>query len=415
MSFFNYKNQVLWAEDVNLLDLVKQVGTPAYVYSQTAIEQQWKAFDMALTDDLSHTICYAVKANSNVNVLKVLSDQGAGFDIVSQGELERVLKAGGDPGKVVFSGVAKTHAEIDRALELGILAFNVESSAELHRIHSIAQHKGVQAPVILRINPNVDAKTHPYISTGLKENKFGIAEEQALEIFELANTLPHLNVLGIGCHIGSQLLDLAPFFEALEKVLNLVKQLKSRNIILRYLNLGGGLGVCYQDEKVPAIQDYAAGLLQQLRDQDLHLIIEPGRSIVANAGILLTKVEYIKETSSKKFVMVDAGMNDLLRPALYEAWHDIVPVVQRQDVPEEMYEVVGPVCETADFLGKNRKLAIEEGDILAIKSAGAYGFSMSSNYNSRPRAAEVMIQGKEYRLIRRRETIEDLYRHEIGD
>jgi diaminopimelate decarboxylase len=410
MSFM-FQSGTLFAEKVDLFKLAHEVGTPAYVYSQTAIESQWKAFDAALAP-VSHTVCYAVKANSNLSVLKVLANLGAGFDIVSQGELERVLKAGGDPRKIVFSGVAKTQAEIGRALDVGIMAFNVESIPELERINEIAKNRGIAAPVILRINPNVDAKTHPYIATGLKENKFGIAHDEAVQACELAQSLSHINLLGIGCHIGSQLLDLAPFFEALDKVLMLIAQLQNKHIELKYLNLGGGLGVSYQNETVPAITDYAKGLLQKLANHQLHLVIEPGRSIVGNAGVLLTGVEYIKKTAAKKFVIVDAGMNDLLRPALYEALHEIVPVVQKNNLIEELCDVVGPVCETADFLGKNRKLAVEEGDLLAIKSAGAYGFSMSSQYNSRPRAVEVMVEGTEYRVIRRRETYDDLYRHE---
>jgi diaminopimelate decarboxylase len=412
MSFFNYQDNRLFAEKVDLSTLAKEVGTPAYVYSQTAMTSQWKAFDAALAP-IPHTICYAVKANSNLSVLKVLADVGAGFDIVSQGELERVLKAGGEPGKVVFSGVAKTHAEIERALEVGILAFNIESLPELERIAEIAEKRGVQAPVILRINPNVDAKTHPYIATGLKENKFGIAHDEVFTMCELAQHLPSINFLGIGCHIGSQLLDLAPFFEALDKVLSWVAELQSRNIPIRYLNLGGGLGVSYHNETPPSITEYAAGLLKKLAASSVHIIIEPGRSIVANAGVLLTRVEYIKHTPAKEFLIVDVGMNDLLRPALYQAWHDIEPVIKNKEVTEATYDIVGPVCETADFLAKNRTLAVAAGDLLAIKSAGAYGFTMSSHYNSRPRAVEVMVSGADYRVIRRRETYDDLYLQEV--
>lgn len=402
----------LMIEQLPLSHLAEKEGTPLYVYSRRFILEQWQAFDKAFAA-IPHTICYAVKANSNLAILNLLAQQGSGFDIVSQGELERVLKAKGDPKKVVFSGIGKTVSAIRRALEVGIGAFNVESLPELERINTVAEELHCQAPIMLRVNPDVDAKTHPYISTGLKENKFGIPAQDIKQAYQLAQKLPHLRIEGVACHIGSQLLELAPFEEALEKMLDLIESLKKMGITLKTLDLGGGLGVTYRDEISPSIPDYARLLLQKLSGSSLKLILEPGRAIVANAGILLARVEYLKTTPDKKFAILDAGMNDLLRPALYDAWHTILPVTPlNPEVTPELYDIVGPVCETADFLGKDRRLALKPNDLLAILSAGAYGFSMSSQYNSRPRAAEILVDGEHYQVIRQRETWEDLFRHE---
>ncbi|MEJ2180462.1 MAG: diaminopimelate decarboxylase, partial [Gammaproteobacteria bacterium] len=376
------------------------------------LERHWRAFDGVFAGrDL--LVCYAVKANSSLAILNVLARLGSGFDIVSVGELERVLKAGGDPGKVVFSGVGKTAAEMRRALEVGIYCFNVESVPELDRLNQVAGEMGQSAPVSIRVNPDVDAKTHPYISTGLKQNKFGVDISNALSIYEHARGLAHLNIVGVDCHIGSQLSEVDPFVDSLKRLIELIEQLNARGISLHHIDVGGGLGITYQDETPPSPQDYAAAILKELKDQGLKIILEPGRAIVGNAGVLLTEVQYIKPGSEKNFAIVDAAMNDLLRPALYQAWQAIVPVQPRDNTPSMIYDVVGPICETGDFLGKDRELAIESGDLLAIRSSGAYGFTMSSNYNSRPRAAEVMVDGDQYHIIRQRESIEDLVKGEI--
>ncbi len=410
MDYFNYQDGVLYAEDVAVPDIVQQYGTPCYVYSRATLERHWRAFDTAL-DGLDHLVCYAVKANSNLAVLNVLARLGSGFDIVSQGELERVLAAGGDPHKVVFSGVGKRGEEMRRALEVGIHCFNIESEAELELLNQVAGELGVNAPISIRVNPDVDARTHPYISTGLKENKFGIDINRALEVYLRAAKLPRLSIRGVDCHIGSQLTETAPFLDALERVLQLVDQLQARGIPIAHLDLGGGLGIRYRDETPPLPAAYARALRQHLGDRDLAILLEPGRAIVGNAGILLTRVEYLKHTGHKDFAVVDAAMNDLMRPALYNAWQEIIPVVPRSG-ETRVYDVVGPVCETGDFLGKERELCLAPGDLLAVRSAGAYGFSMSSNYNSRPRVAEIMVDGAQIHLARERETVADLYAHE---
>ena len=403
MDSFEYRNGVLHGEDVALSQVVEQFGTPTYVYSRETLERHYLAYADALQDHPG-MVCYAVKANSNIAVLNILARLGAGFDIVSIGELERVIKAGGDPSRIVFSGVAKQAVEIRRALSLGIHCFNVESEAELERLNQVAGEMQLSAPVSLRINPDVDAKTHPYISTGLKDNKFGIAIERALDVYALAAALPNLNVIGVDCHIGSQLTELAPFLDALDRMLALIDQLAERGIPLRHLDLGGGLGVCYADETPPLPSEYLEAVKQRLGDRPLALILEPGRSIAANAGVLLTRVEFLKPTEHKNFAIIDAAMNDLLRPALYSAYQDIIPLQLKEGQPTQSWDLVGPVCETGDFLGKGRPLALEAGDLLAVCSSGAYGFSMSSNYNSRNRAAEVMIDGDQIHLIRKRET-----------
>jgi len=406
MDFFHYKNNRLCAEQVDLSALAAEHGTPLYVYSRATLERHWHAFNDALADR-PHLVCYAVKANSNLAVLNVLARLGSGFDIVSLGELERVLAAGGDPAKVVFSGVGKRSVEIRRALQVGIRCFNVESLSELERINAVAQQEGVMAPVSLRVNPDVDAKTHPYISTGLKENKFGIAVDQALAAYQQADSLPHLQVVGIDCHIGSQLTEITPFVDALQRVLALVKKIEAAGIEIQHLDLGGGLGIRYDDEQPPEPRHWAEALNAVLGDLDKEIIIEPGRAIAGNAGVLLTEVEFLKPTESHNFAIVDAAMNDLLRPALYQAWQAIVPLLPREGKTER-YDVVGPICETGDFLGKGRELCLQQGDRLAIRSVGAYGFTMSSNYNSRPRAAEVMVDGEQVHLIRERENFEQL-------
>jgi len=408
MDYFEYRDGRLFGENVDLSRVAEEFGTPCYVYSRATIERHFRAFDAALAGQ-DHLVCYAVKANSNLAVLNVLARLGAGFDIVSVGELERVLAAGGDPAKVVFSGVGKRADEIRRALEVGIRCFNVESEAELDRLNRIAGELGVRAPVSLRVNPDVDAKTHPYISTGLKENKFGVAIDQALGVYLRAAELPWIEVTGVDCHIGSQITQATPFVDALDRVLVLVDALLERGIALRHLDLGGGLGITYRSETPPLPGDYAAPLLARLAGRDLEILIEPGRAIIGNAGVLLTRVEYLKHTEHKNFAVVDAAMNDLLRPTLYGAWMNIVPVVPREPAAAKLYDVVGPVCETGDFLGKERELALEAGDLIAVRSAGAYGFSMSSNYNTRPRAAEVMVDGAAVHLVRERERIADLF------
>ena len=410
MDFFDYQNGRLFAEQVDLQELAATYGTPLYVYSRATLERHWTAFDQALGEH-RHLVCYAVKANSNVAVLALLARLGSGFDIVSAGELARVLHAGGDPCKVVFSGVGKTLLEMEQALEAGIRCFNVESSAELNRLNEVAATHGVVAPVSLRVNPDVDANTHPYISTGLKENKFGIPVEYALDAYQQAADAGHLRIEGVDCHIGSQLTEISPFVDALDRVLELVQHIEDRGIEIHHLDLGGGLGVRYQNEHPPSPQQYVRPLMARLANTSKEILIEPGRAIAATAGILLTEVQYLKESEDKNFAIVDAAMNDLIRPALYSAWQDIIPVVPRQQASTS-YDVVGPVCETGDFLGKQRELAIQQGDLLAVLSAGAYGFSMSSNYNSRPRAAEILVDGEQTHLIRRRETLQELFSQE---
>ncbi len=408
MDHFEYRDGRLHAEDVPVADIAATVGTPCYIYSRATIERHWRAFDQAFGQH-PHLVCYAVKANSNLAVLNVLARLGSGFDIVSGGELERVLAAGGDPGKIVFSGVGKRRDELERALEMKIRCFNVESEAELALLERVAAERGQRAPVSLRINPDVDADTHPYISTGLKQNKFGIEVERALAVYARAAASPHLEVVGVDCHIGSQLTRVAPFVDALERVLALVGRLEAQGIAIRHLDLGGGLGIRYRDEEPPLPAEHAAALLERLRDRPHEILIEPGRAIVGNAGILVTRVELLKQGEDKSFAVVDAAMNDLLRPALYSAWQAIIPVEPRAVGEPHRYDVVGPICETGDFLGKDRELNIEPGDLLAVRSAGAYGFAMSSNYNSRPRAAEVMVDGGRFQVVRQRETVAELY------
>jgi|TARA_B110000211_G_scaffold66262_1_gene76448 diaminopimelate decarboxylase len=411
LDFFNRKQHSLYAEQCQVTELAKQYGTPLYIYSRATIERHWHAFDQA-AGDRPHLVCYAVKANSNIGVLNVMARLGSGFDIVSKGELMRVVEAGGDPKKVVFSGVGKTSEEIAYALNLDIYCFNVESAAELDRIQEVAKGLNKVAPISLRVNPDVDAGTHPYISTGLKENKFGISIEHAPALYQYAATLSHINIQGVDCHIGSQLTEVLPFLDALDRVLKLVDQLAEQGVVLSHIDVGGGLGVCYDDEKPPHPQEYAEAIAQKLVGRDLKLIYEPGRAIMANAGILVTEVEYLKENEDRNFAIVDAAMNDLIRPALYQAWQAIIPVEQRDDIASAQYDIVGPICETGDFLGKDRSLAIRAGDLLAIRSAGAYGFTMSSNYNSRPRAAEVMVDGTDSYLVRKRETLSQLWQGE---
>ena len=408
MDYFNYQDGRLCAEQVDLAELAEQHGTPTYVYSRATIERHWLAFDAALAG-VEHLVCYAVKANSNLAVLNLMARLGSGFDIVSVGELERVIAAGGDPAKMVFSGVGKRADEIQRALEVGIYCFNVESESELERINAVAQMMGVKAPISLRVNPDVDAKTHPYISTGLKQNKFGIAIDYAPEVYARAAEMEHLTIVGVDCHIGSQLTEVAPFVDALDRVLKLIDDLYMKGIALSHIDLGGGLGITYKDETPPLPGDYAAPLLDKLAGRDLKVLIEPGRAIVGNAGVLLTKVEYLKHHEEKNFAIVDAAMNDMMRPALYQAWQAIIPVLPREDLVAQQYDVVGPVCETGDFLGKDRSLAIREGDLLAVRSSGAYGFTMSSNYNTRPRAAEIMVDADQIHVVRERESVQQLY------
>jgi len=409
LDYFNYQDDgQLWAEDVSLTELAQQFGTPLYVYSRATLERHWHAFDKSVGEH-PHLVCYAVKANSNLGVLNTLARLGSGFDIVSGGELERVIAAGGEAAKVVFSGVGKTEAEMKRALELGIKCFNVESEPELERLNKVAGELGVKAPISLRINPDVDANTHPYISTGLRDNKFGIAFDRAPAVYQFAQSLDNLDVKGIDCHIGSQLTDIEPFIDATDRLLALIDDLKAQGVTIEHLDVGGGLGVVYRDELPPEPSDYAKALLGRLENhQDLELIFEPGRAIAANAGVLLTKVEFLKHTEHKNFAIIDAAMNDLMRPALYQAWQDIVPVSPREG-EAVTYDLVGPICETGDFLGKDRALVLEENDLLAVRSAGAYGFVMSSNYNTRSRAAEVMVDGKQAHLVRQREELSSLW------
>jgi diaminopimelate decarboxylase len=407
MNAFDYRDGVLHAEDVSCAELADKHGTPLFVYSRAAIEASYRAFEQALADR-DHLICYAIKANSNLGVLSLLAKLGAGFDIVSAGELARVIAAGGEPGKIVFSGVGKTADEMRAALNVGIRCFNVESEAELERLNEVAGELGKVAPVSLRINPDVDAKTHPYISTGLKENKFGIAIDRARQAYARAAELPNLAVHGVDCHIGSQLTQIDPYIDALDRLLALIDQLAEDGISIRHLDLGGGQGIRYRDETPIDLDEWARRVSERMGDRALQILVEPGRSIVGNAGLLLTRVEYLKHHEHKDFAIVDAAMNDLIRPSLYGAWQAIVPVQPRDAAPRE-YDIVGPICETGDFLGKQRELALEQGDLLAVRSAGAYGFTMSSNYNSRPRAAEIIVDGEQAHVVRERETIESLF------
>ena len=407
MDAFNYRNGELFAEGVALTAIAERFGTPTYVYSRAHIEAQYNAYANALSG-MPHLVCFAVKANSNLGVLNVLARLGAGFDIVSRGELERVLAAGGQADKIVFSGVGKTRDDMRRALEVGVHCFNVESTEELERLQVVAAEMGVRAPISLRVNPDVDAGTHPYISTGLKENKFGIAIADAEDVYIRAAQLPNLEVVGVDCHIGSQLTTLEPFIDALDRLLALIDRLGDCGIYLRHIDLGGGLGVRYRDEEPPLAGDYIKAVRERLDGRDLALVFEPGRYIVANAGVLLTQVEYLKHTEHKDFAIVDAAMNDLIRPALYQAWMDVTAVRPR-DSEARAYDIVGPICETGDFLAKGRQLALAEGDLLAVHSAGAYGFVMSSNYNTRGRAAEVLVDGDQAFEVRRRETVAELF------
>ncbi len=408
MDHFTYQNGRLYAEDVPVTDIAAQHGTPCYIYSRATLERHWHAFDRAL-QGRPHLVCFAVKANSNLAVLNLFARLGSGFDIVSVGELERVIAAGGDPKKVVFSGVGKRPDEMRRALQLGILCFNVESIPELEMLDQIAGEMGLRAPISLRVNPDVDAKTHPYISTGLKENKFGIDIDSALDAYLRAGQLPNLEVIGIDCHIGSQLTETRPFLDALDRVLALIDRLTANGIRLRHLDLGGGLGIRYNDENPPHPDEYSRAINERLGDRQLEVLIEPGRAIVGNAGILVTRVEYLKHTGHKNFAIIDAAMNDLIRPTLYSAWQAIVPVETRQAGQPQVYDIVGPVCETGDFLGKGRELNLQQGDLLAVRSAGAYGFTMSSNYNTRPRAAEIMVDAGKIYVVRERERIPELF------
>lgn len=406
-NYFHYKNDALHVEQVPLADIAEKFGTPCYVYSRAALTDGMNQFKNALQGK-EHLICYAVKANSNLAILNVFARMGAGFDIVSGGELKRVLAAGGDARKVVFSGVGKTIAEMRMALDANILCFNVESSAELDRLNEVAGSMGKVAAISLRVNPDVDAKTHPYISTGLKQNKFGVAYTEAIALYRKARDMKNLHITGMDCHIGSQLTETSPFIAAIEKVLALVEALAAEGIHLEHLDLGGGLGIRYDDETPPAIADYVAAILSGLRGRTEKLILEPGRVLVGNAGVLLTKVEYLKHGEEKNFAIVDAAMNDLMRPALYDAYHQILSV-SREKNATQIYEIVGPICETGDFIGRARELAIAPKSLLAVLSAGAYGMSMSSNYNTRGRAAEVMADGDEVHLVRERETVEQLF------
>ncbi|CAC9594429.1 Diaminopimelate decarboxylase (EC 4.1.1.20) [uncultured Gammaproteobacteria bacterium] len=403
---FSYQNNTLHADSVAITELMDTYGSPLYVYSRTDIENNWREFDQAFGTH-PHLVCYAVKANSNLAVLNILAKIGAGFDIVSIGELERVLAAGGTADKCVFSGVAKTTIEIKRALEVGVRCFNVESASELNRIESVAHSVGKQAPISIRVNPNVDAKTHPYISTGLKENKFGVDMDEALELYQHTQNSKHLTVQGLDCHIGSQITDVSPFLDALDKVLALLEQLNTHNINIQHLDLGGGVGINYEGEETINIQAYINAIISKVGQTEI--ILEPGRAIVGNAGIFITKVEFLKQNSTHAFAIVDGAMNDLLRPSFYNAYHQVLPINENATGTQANWDLVGPICETGDFLAKNRNLSLSEGDYLALMSAGAYGFTMSSNYNTRPRVAEVMVSTTNHQLIRKRETVQDLF------
>ena len=408
MKFFSQKNGEFFAENVPLSQIAKQFGTPTYVYSKQALTSAFERFSEGFSGT-NHLVCFAVKSNPSLAILNTFAKLGAGFDIVSGGELARVIGAGGDPSKVVFSGVGKTETEMRDALNAGIFCFNVESASELDRLNAVAASMGKIAPISLRVNPNVDAKTHPYISTGLKNNKFGVAYEDALSLYQKAATMRHIAIHGVDCHIGSQLTKLSPFLDALDRILALVDQLEAAGIHIQHIDAGGGIGICYSDETPPNFADYAEAMRKKMAGRNIKMVFEPGRALVGNAGILLTKVEYLKHTEAKNFAIVDAAMNDLMRPALYDAYHEIVAVKPHTDVAPQVYEIVGPVCESGDFLGHDRKLALAQGDLIAILSAGAYGMSMSSNYNTRPRAAEIMVDGDAVHEIRQREKVADLF------
>lgn len=413
MDHFNYRKHQLFAEEIAVEDIIDQYGSPCYIYSKATLKRHWLAFDNAFGVQ-KHLICYAVKANSNIAILNLLARLGSGFDIVSIGELERVITAKGDPKKVVFSGVGKREDEIKAALKLGIRCFNIEVPDELDRINQVAGDLGVIAPVSFRVNPNVDAKTHPYISTGLKENKFGIDTTAAMGEYLRAAEMAHIKIVGIDCHIGSQLTTISPFLGALDKILQIIDRLKEKGITLTHIDLGGGLGICYDDEAPPEPKQYVDALLERLgMDNPYEILLEPGRAIAGNAGILVTKVEYLKKTADKNFAIVDAAMNDLVRPSLYGAWQNIIPVYLSNNVEMAQWDIVGPICETGDFLGKDRALALKMGDLLAIRSSGAYGYTMSSNYNSRPRVAEIMVDKGEVHLIKQRESLQSLWAGEI--
>ena len=411
MDYFNYKEGKLFAEDVSLESIAKEHGTPCYVYSRATLERHWHAFNDAFGDH-KHLICYSVKANSNIAILNLLARLGSGFDIVSVGELERVLKAGGDPKKVVFSGVGKRVDEMQRALEVGIRCFNIESVGELERLNEVAASMDKIADISIRVNPDVDAQTHPYISTGLKDNKFGIDINIVEEVYLQAAQMSHIKATGIDCHIGSQLTETAPFMDALKRLLALADKLKQQGIVIHHLDLGGGLGVRYKDETPALPSEYITELLSNDQLKDYEVLIEPGRAIAANAAVLLSKVEYIKQGESKNFAIIDAAMNDLIRPSLYQAWQEIVPLNENIDGETQLFDVVGPICETGDFLGKDRLLNLRQNDLIAIRSAGAYGFTMASNYNTRPRTAEILVDGKKTHVIRKRETIDQLFENE---
>ncbi len=411
MDHFEYRNGELHCEEVPIAELAEVYGTPLFVYSRATLERHWHAFDNAL-DGHDHLVCYAVKANSNLAVLNLLARLGSGFDIVSGGELRRVLQAGGEPRRIVFSGVGKLADEIEAALEVDILCFNVESEQELHRIDAIAGRMGKRARVSFRVNPDVDARTHPYISTGLKENKFGVAFADAEKVYRQAAALEHIDVIGMDCHIGSQLTEMSPYIDALDRLLELIAKLRTQGIAIDHLDLGGGLGIRYRDEQPPLPADWASALHERLQGFGGTILIEPGRAIAGNAGILVSRVNYLKHGADKNFAVIDAAMNDLIRPSLYGAWQEIIRVVEATEAPLETYDVVGAICESGDFLGKDRELGLEQNDLLAIRSSGAYAFGMASNYNTRTRAAEVMVDGEAHFCVRQRERFEDLVRGE---
>ena len=410
MNTFSFKNKALYAESVAVTDLMEQYGSPLYIYSRSQIASNWQQFNQAFGDH-PHLICYAVKANSNLGVLNVLAKLGSGFDIVSIGELERVIAAGGKPGRCVFSGVSKTESEIQRALELGIYCFNVESAAELDRVESIAKLMSTKAPISIRVNPDVDANTHPYIATGLKENKFGVSVDRSLSLYKKAEFSKHLDVFGLDYHIGSQITEVSPFIEALEKALELISQLKAEGIKMSHIDIGGGVGIAYNEEKTINIEKYVQSVLDKVGD--LEVILEPGRAIVGNAGIFVTQVEYLKQSGVKSFAIIDGAMNDLQRPSLYGSYHQAIAVEDNSKGIKDTWDLVGPICETGDFLAKDRELTLEQGDYIALMSAGAYGFVLSSNYNSRPRVAEVMVSGSSHALVRKRETVGSLFENEF--
>ncbi len=410
MNTFSFKNKALYAESVAVTDLMVEYGSPIYIYSRGQIESNWQQFDQAFGDH-PHLICYAVKANSNLGVLNVLAKLGSGFDIVSIGELERVIAAGGKPGRCVFSGVSKTKTEIQRALELGIYCFNVESAAELDRVESVAKLMSTKAPISIRVNPDVDANTHPYIATGLKENKFGVSIDRALALYKKAEFSKHLDVFGLDYHIGSQITEVSPFIEALEKALDLISQLKAEGIKMSHIDIGGGVGIAYNEEKTINIEKYVQSVLDKVGD--LEVILEPGRAIVGNAGIFVTQVEYLKQSGVKSFAIIDGAMNDLQRPSLYGSYHQAIAVEDNSKGIKDTWDLVGPICETGDFLAKDRELTLAQGDYIALMSAGAYGFVLSSNYNSRPRVAEVMVSGSNHALVRKRETVGSLFENEF--